>query len=164
MGKAAAAGVLVALVAGLAIGYLVLPIIFPAQASDPRQTFWIDDASTVQATETMTDIPGLRIDFNIEAGDEYIITFTCGLEFSANVSAQTHQILEIELFLDEIYTPSFFYQTTTDHQNTNSDSIYFDYYYSSSDPGPHNITARVQYSGMILIMNIKNPMLTVQIV
>ncbi len=73
MGKAAAAGIVIALIAGTAIGYYVLPMVFPT-----RQTYFSDvEPAQYMLTVTATDIPGLMVNVTTQTGDSLELSFTC---------------------------------------------------------------------------------------
>jgi hypothetical protein len=162
--KGAAIGIVVALAVGTVIGYFLIPMIFPLQASDSRQTFWLDTADTFQANSSMVEIDGLGINYTTEAGDIVIIELACSIGFVPDTSSTVHQQVEFELFLDEIWTPSFFIQDTSDSTDNYGESVFWRFVYTTAPPGPHNVTVRVQVTGSVLILNIGNPSLTVQIV
>ena len=86
MGKGVAAGILIALIAGAGIGYFLLPMVFPSQAADDRQTTFIDDANIYFPTALLTDIPGLVINLTTQAGDSLELAFTSYFRWETNIS------------------------------------------------------------------------------
>ncbi len=162
--KGAAIGIVLALAVGTVIGYFLIPMIFPLQASDSRQTFWLDTADTFQANSSMVEIDGLGINYTTEAGDIVIIELACSIGFLPDTTSTVQQQVEFELFIDELWQPSYFFQDTSDSTDNYHESIFWRYVDTTVDPGPHNVTVRVQVTGSVVILNIGNPVLTVQIV
>ncbi len=162
--KGAALGIVIALAIGTVIGYFLIPMIFPLQASESRQTFWLDYADTFQANSSMVEIEGLGINFTTEAGDIVIIDLACYIGFVPDTSSTVHQQVELEMLIDEIWTPSYFIQDTSDSNDNYRESVFWRYVDPTVTPGPHNVTVRVQVTGSVLVLNIGNPVLTVQLV
>lgn len=80
MFKKMAVGLVTTLIAGMALGYFFLPILFPLQAESSRTTqFSVQNTDTFSQTGSWQTIPNLNITFSTTAGDTVTITFTCQL-------------------------------------------------------------------------------------
>ncbi len=163
VGKGAAIGIVVALALGVVIGYFLIPMIFPLQATDSRQTYFIDTAESCDINTTKGAIPGLGINFTTQAGDIVVIEFTCSIGYIPSTSTTTHQLVEVELFIDNIWTPSSYYQDTSDSTDNYMESFTFRHVRTTLDPGAHTVVVRIRYVGSVLVIGMDIPVLTVEI-
>ena len=139
------------LVAGAAIGYFLLPMIFPIQATDGRQTYFTDDDPNDNTpTGTLTNIPGLVIKLTTQSGDSLELSFTTNLIWwpSTPPAGYTAKFLFAidgvsvlqDLFIYDYCTISTPY----------SYAIAYRFLATGLSPGIHNVTVQVQVSGTFM--------------
>lgn len=95
MRKDIAIGIVVALSIGVLVGYFVLPLLFPSEATDQRQTYFVTQKlERVQIQSYWTLIPNINISFTTLSGDEATFCYSCHLNVTRTTSdAETFNFL-----------------------------------------------------------------------
>ncbi len=141
MGKGAAAGIVIALIAGVAIGYFVIPMIFAANGD--QTNFCVqNDADIDVNSQLVTVIPNLNITFSTHTGDSVLFTYTCHYTLvliDPGDVAGTY----IDLVIDGVADPASWIQVSG---NYSADEAYHSTiilrYLKTLPSGSHNVSVR----------------------
>jgi hypothetical protein len=147
MGKGIAAGMIIAVVAGMAVGYFLLPMVFPIQADTTRQTLFVDYQELYDAGSSryghIEDYGGfLNVSFTTQAGDWVLLTFSCVVEVHPSSSEITvHQIFLV--FKIDGFTIGWGNAASLEFYSNSTDNYHFtmmcQYVKTDISAGPHEI-------------------------
>ena len=151
MGKSIAAGIVIALVAGAAIGYFILPMVFPTQAVEDRQTYFVDQHNgTFAASALMEDIDYLNITVTTQEGDVLELFYSSNLIFEPSTIKPTLQTAVFQFAIDGIpVAETYKIQVLTNSTDWYQYAVCYRYIVTSITPSTHNISVQVQAYGTL---------------
>ncbi len=156
MNKGLIAGIVVGLVAGTALGYLVLPYFFPSQADTDRDTFYFVqdmDSHGYTVTGSYEAINNMSFLFPTQAGDSVLFTFTCELSFNPSSPDSLVFYADFAYVIDDVQVPfaeEASVQVTTIDAATLTQSVVYRYLRTDLSAGSHNVTMRIKVGGVNL--------------
>ncbi len=164
MGKGIAAGILIALVAGAAVGYFLLPMVFPIQAADERQTYFIiSRTSSYDPSGSLTDIPGLTINLSLQTGDSLELFFNCYLGWTPSAPPSGQQAQFVFAIDGVPVSDNYWIYDYTTLGIPYTYAVAYRYVSMGLSPGAHNVTIQVQVTGSFSSVAVDSNVLSVLI-
>ena len=155
MNKGLIAGIVVGLVAGTALGYMVLPYFFPIHA-DADNIFVVqdmDDQGYTGPGGSFEAMDNMSIIFSTQAGDSVLLTFTCDIAFNPSSSDSLVFYAIFAYVIDDVQVPfaeEASIQVTTIDDATLVQSVVYRYLKTDLSAGTHNVTMRIDVGGVNL--------------
>ncbi len=166
MNKGLVAGIMISLIAGIALGYFVIPMIF---ADGSQGAFYSDqEIDSYNLPDAGYDtIPNLNISFSTDSGVTVVYTFTCELFMDPDM-AQIKCSAYFRFVLDGVsLSLSSEQMRITTSVNGDNDWQYFSVVYryikSGISSGPHNVSIEVSSDGSFDEISTSLHVLTVQV-
>jgi len=167
LGKTAAAGILIALVAGMFIGYLALPYIFPTQGHTSTHQYYVSQRNDLVALPgSWYTIPNLTISYTTETGNSVLYSYVCECSFELSTTPPANLIIYFRIVVDGQFVQTsyliFYLQTTV----STTLSHVTRYYKTDLTPGFHNVTIMAYHTTAPVVASsviLEHHVLTVEI-